>query len=276
MRSDEEMERLLENWLEDEARPMPREVLESALEAVSRAAQVGRSGPLARWGVGARFLTAGIAGAAVVLAVLAGPYLIDRTRDLQGFLGGSPQERVWDPAAEFRRAPHNLNPSPDHYGNASVWSYLSSTTQAHEPAMYLPLPDFIVNWNERDLVNLFVGVAQEEGLIHMHPWSDGTLRRNAILGWTSPVSGRISIEGGVGRAQSSCDVSTGGIDFSIDQGAVTLRTITLLLGQSADLDLTTTVATGETLYFIVDAGPDARCDLTYLGLRIFFPAHEHP
>ncbi|HLE59743.1 MAG TPA: hypothetical protein VJA85_08865 [Candidatus Limnocylindria bacterium] len=55
--------------------------------------------------------------------------------------------------------------------------------------------------------------------------------------------------------------------------AKALTTISLLLGQSADLDYTTTVTAGETLYFVLDAATDARCDLVYLGLRILFPAH---
>ncbi len=39
MKSDEEIERLLEDWLADEAKPMPQPVLETVLDGVSRRSQ---------------------------------------------------------------------------------------------------------------------------------------------------------------------------------------------------------------------------------------------
>jgi len=211
----------------------------------------------------------------IVLAVLVGPLAIDRGRSLWNAIGGGTEVEVWEAAVEFRHAPNQLNPSPDGYGNRDVWSYLRSSTSAHDPTTYLPLPNFSGDtWNDPGLVNLYVGgwAEEPEGSLVLHPWSDGTLRRNAILAWTSPVSGGISIHGIVGRAQPSCAERTGEVLFSIDRGSTSLKTISLLLGQSVDFDYSTTIAAGESLYFVVDAGPDARCDLTYLGaLHIFFP-----
>lgn len=248
---------------------MPHDVLESVLEAVPRTAQSGRPGPFARWRFDGRSFAVVTATAVVVVAVLVGPLAIDRARSLWMAIGGGGETRVWDPVTDFRRAPNQRNPSPDRYGKPDVWSYLRSRTSAHEPTAYSLLPSFSnYTWNELDLVNLFVGVDAKHGSIHLHPWGGGPDRRNAILGWTSPVTGRISIDGAVGRAQPACSVSTGNIFFSIDHGSTSLKTISLLLGQSAEFNLTTTVATGESLYFIVDAGGDANCDLTYLRLKI--------
>jgi len=156
-----------------------------------------------------------------------------------------------------------------------VWSYLRSVSAAHDPVRYVPMSTFDADgWSDPGLINLFVHIDKKNDVLNLHPWSDGTVRRNAILAWTSPVTGQISIEGGVGRAQGSCQESTGNVDFSIDRGPTTLWTTSLVLGESTDISVTTTATAGETLYFVVDAGPDARCDLTYLGLRIFFPAHD--
>ena len=273
MRSDQDIERHLEDWLQDKARPIPHNVLEEVLEAVARIPQAGIRSP--GW-LGNR--RAGVLVGAVVvgLAVLAGGLAVDRIGSLVPNPSQSPgPEQIWDPAAELLTAPNQLNPSPDSYGNPGVWSYLRSESAQHDPSRYVPMSSSDADgWSAPGLVNLFVHVDKENGVLNLHPWSDGSIRRDAILAWASPVTGQISIEGGVGRAQSSCEVPTGMMDFSIDRESTTLWSTSLALGESADIGVTTTVTAGETLYFVVDAGPDARCDLTYLGLRILFPAHD--
>lgn len=269
MRSDELIERQLEDWLEDEARQMPQHVLENALESVARTPQTSARGGVERW---LRNGPVGIlaAAAVVLLLVVAGGLAVDRIGSLfpTGSASAAPRQ-VWDPVADFRFAPNQLNPSPDSYGNPDVWSYLRSTTAEHEPQAYILFPRFNgTAWEERGLANLFVSLGGPDQPITMHPWSDGTTRKNAIIGWTSPIDGQVSISGHVSRAQTSCDVSTGLIVFTVDQGSETLRTVRLRLGQGADFTATATVTQGEFLYFVVDADADARCDLTNLTLQV--------
>jgi len=272
MTSDRDVEQRLEDWLDAEARPMPHEALESALEAVARTAQVGKGSRWPAWTQRRAFSR--VATAVVVLLVVTAGWLtlgalapfIDGTGSSPS---GSPQTYRWDPVADFRRAPYQLNPSPDSYGNEGVWSYRRSTKSAHDPLDYFLLPVFTSDaWQDRDYVNLFIGVGAADGALYIHPWSDGTVRKHAILGWTSPITGEVSVSGAVVRVQSDCEVPSANVIFTIDRGAETLHTVAVDVGGSATFDLTATVSAGETLYFVFDADSDARCDLTALRLVI--------
>ena len=276
MRSDDEIERLLEDWLDNEARPMPHDVLESSLEAVSRTRQesLRRVGPV--W---LRSRPMGLLAAATVLilVVLAGGL----TADLVGSLGpsesasaGTPQN--WDPSADFDLASPRQNPGPDQYGNPAVWSFLRTPGAEHDPSTYFLLPDFAdplptfggETWYDSDYLNLLIGRRAAEDAIYMHPWSDGAIRKDAILGWTSPIAGRVTVEGTVARTQHSCPVDAGDIIFSVERGVASLQRTVLGFAQNAEFSLTTSVTVGESLYFIVDADADANCDLTELRFTI--------
>lgn len=283
MNPDQQTERLLEDWLDDEARPMPQHVLEAALEAVSRTTQVGRKGRFAVPWLDQRVLAVGMAAAVFVLAVIAAPFIAE---NLDGLFGpqpgggpdGSPGEaQVWDPAADFRGSPNQLNPSPDRYGNPDVWSYLRSASDAHDPAGYSALPDFeVVNgnamlWYERDLFSLLIGHRREEPTIWFHPWSDGNRANNhhAVLGWRSPVTGIVTLSGRVEHTEPTCIVGlTDGTTFSIDHEGTTLRTIVVTPGEREAFEVTALVASGEALYFVVDPGRASNCDNTSLQLTI--------
>jgi hypothetical protein len=76
MRSDQEVERLLEDWLTDEAQPIPRDVLENALESVARTTQT-RTRTLA-WGWLRGPTGAILAAAILILVIVAGGLTIDR------------------------------------------------------------------------------------------------------------------------------------------------------------------------------------------------------
>jgi hypothetical protein len=276
MRSDDEIGRLLEDWLDHEARPMPHDVLESSLEAVSRTGQenLRRGGPA--W-LRSRPMGVLAAAAVLILVVLAGGL----TANLVGSIGpsesasaGIPQ--TWDPAADFDLASPRQNPGPDQYGNPAVWSYLRTPGAEHDPSTYFLLPDFAdplatiggETWYDSDYVNLLIGMRAGEDAIYMHPWSDGAIRKDAILGWTSPIAGRVMVQGTVARTQHSCPADAGDIIFSIERGMVSLQQTGLGFAQNETFSLTTPVTIGESLYFIVDADADANCDLTELRVTI--------
>jgi len=269
---DRETERRVEDWLEATASPMPQEALESALEAVARTAQVGKGSRWPAWTRRRAFSR--VATAVVVLLVVTAGWLtlgalapfIDGTGSSPS---GSPQTHRWDPVADFRRAPYQLNPSPDSYGNEGVWSYRRSSKSAHDPMDYYLLSGFEGDaWVDRDYVNLFIGLGAADRALYFHPWSDGAVRKHAILGWTSPITGDILISGAIARVQDDCDVPSANVIFTIDRGVETLHTIAVDVGQSGTFDATATVALGETIYFVFDADSDARCDLTTMRLEI--------
>ena len=284
MRSDEEIERLIEDWLEDEARDMPHEILESALESIGRTPQVDarRRGP--RWLSGG---PVGILAAAAVLllVVAAGALAVERIGSIFP-PESSPRgpARIWDPAADWRSAPNQQNPSQDSYGNPGVWSYLRSTSSRHDPTAYVFMPNFALPeaytqpgmtnlptylheaWNEPAMINVFVALGGADGALSLHP----TPGAHAILAWTSPVAGEVTIDATVSRPQDPCSEPGGDLYVSVDQGGETLRMIRLDHGQREDFSLRPKVGTGETLYFVVDSGTDALCDLTSLQLTITF------
>jgi hypothetical protein len=272
MRSDEEVERHLEEWLEEAAQPMPHEVLEGALEAVARTPQAGARHGGPRW-LGNRPM--GVLGAAAVLflVVVAGGLAVDRIGSLLPAESGSAGTvQVWDPVADWRSALNQQNPSPDSYGNPAVWSYMRSTSSRHEPATYLLMPKYDGDWpgflgeawSEPSMINVVVALHAADASIYLHPTSGV----HTILAWTSPVAGEVTIDGVVARPQNPCEEPSDGLIFSVDRSSETLQTMGLDLGQRTPFNLTTTVGVGDTVYFVSDSDGDANCDLTQLQVTI--------
>ena len=274
MRSEQEIERLLEDWLADEAQPMPREVLEGSLESVARTPQTRARG--LDWGW-LRAPVGGLAAAAVLaLVIVAGGLTFDRIGSWFPSGSASPgPTQVWDPVVDFA-ASAGRNPGPDQFGNPAVWTYLRTPGAEHDPASYVLLPDFAdplttfggAAWYDADYLNLLVGKRAAADGIYLHPWSGGSSKRNAVLAWTSPVSGQVTVEGTVARAQHSCPAVAGDIIFSVDRSDISLEQITVGFAQNAEFRVTTSMVVGESLYFIVDADADANCDGTELHLTI--------
>jgi hypothetical protein len=265
MRSDVELERELEDWLEAEAAPIPEHRLRAVVDEFPRHAQLGRRTGLALWW-SASLATAATA-ALLLIMIVAGPEVWDRIGSLIGS-GGQPTPLVWRAAEEFiRSAPDRRNPSPDSYGNANVWSYLHSTDGDHEPAEYVAYPEFsglgAKNWHDVDYVNLFVGRAPGEARLTMHPWGGGDDIRSSIVAWTSPIAGSITVDGMVEVAAECGD----GTIFTIDRGRAGLESLSLRNG-SRTFSISTDVAIGDTLYFIVEPGADSNCDTTWLRVKI--------
>jgi hypothetical protein len=261
MRSDEELERLVEDWLEAQARPMPPAVLEDTLETIARTGQQDRPSLVGGWFT----RPIGLAAAAVLLllVVVGGDFALNRS----GWFGASPaispgQGQVWDPAVDFGRWSNRLNPSPDSYGNEGVWSYLSSAV-VHTPVAYAPLPLFEDGqWKEPSRVAAYLG----QGGILMSPWKGPDFEHFAVLAWKSPIAGRVAIHGTFALVQDECTGS--GIDFYVDRGSESLLVTRVTTGGRDAFDLDTRVAVGDSVYFIIGAGSTSSCDFTLLKLVI--------
>lgn len=107
MNPDQQTERQLEDWLEDEARAMPSHVLEAALEAVARTTQVGRN-RFAPW-LNQRFLAVAMAAVVLVLAVIAAPITLEYLRGLFGPQPGmGPDASAGEPLPSCSEPPDGL------------------------------------------------------------------------------------------------------------------------------------------------------------------------
>lgn len=187
------------------------------------------------------------------------------------------QGPTWNAGRDWLGAPNQSNPSPDSFGNPSVWSYLASDGLVHDPARYTPLPHFSAagnqeRWDDPGFMNLFVGHVNGTERIVMHSYGGRafgeTFARSAILGWTSPIDGEVRIRGTVALpGLSICNVGSG-IIWSIDKGSGSLESTVLPAGGASSFDLSTAVARGETLYFIHDPGFDSHCDQARLLIEI--------
>jgi hypothetical protein len=94
----------------------------------------------------------------------------------------------------------------------------------------------------------------------------------AVVGWTSPYNGTATIVSAVADLDGSCG---DGVDFYVDRGTTQLADIRLVNNNAVTLrTITTPVTIGQTIYFIVDAGPagfgghDSSCDATQLQASI--------
>ncbi len=149
----------------------------------------------------------------------------------------TPGARRWDYGTDFLFGAAASNPSPDQYGNDGVWSELAGATMAHDPAGYELLTEHVTacngstpgfevwqlpggggppigaNGNDTAQVCGTLTAPAHSGYLHPDP------SRLAVIAWTSPVTGTVTVTGGV----SDNDPNGGdGIAWSIDRGATTL------------------------------------------------------
>lgn len=263
MRSDEELERLLEDWLEDEAQPIPRDVLEGTLESVARTPQVGPRGGGVGWFRTGPF---GVVAAAafLVLAIVAGVLVRDRIGSQPTPSASAGAGQAWAQPDDFHASP-GLNPGPDAHGNADVWSYLAGSS-AHAPATYELLPTFAGGrWTDPAFLNLHA--YEDRGLV-LHPYIDGEQTRYIILAWTSPISGEVAITGAADMLQRTCSQPANGIRLFIDRGSQTLATEDVSAGATVSFELDATVGVGDSIYFVVDPAGNSSCDSTALTVTI--------
>jgi hypothetical protein len=176
---------------------------------------------------------------------------------------------VWNPTTDWLRSPNQRNPSPDHYGNANVWSYGYAPRAAASSIILFPsYASDAEQWYAPGLTNLFVADIPGVG-VTIHPYAESaSVVRDAILRWRSPVAATLSMAGRVELVQGQCVPDAFGIIFTVLQDRQELSRIVLPAGGAEGFSLTATVQPGDSLFFEVDAGTDARCDATQLTLTI--------
>ena len=182
----------------------------------------------------------------------------------------------WDAARDFGRAPRPANPGRDRYGN-STWFYLYSGTPAHDPANYHGFPTFAVmapNWeiwhsspgNPTQTAGSSTGVSNNRMIMHPGHYNLG---QNAVLGWRSPVETDVLVMARIANDDRVCDVPENGVLWSIDKGGGnSIRSGFLAPSASTQLELTTSVSVGESLYVVVNDAGDSNCDTTLVDLTV--------
>ena len=175
------------------------------------------------------------------------------------FVTGGPV-RLWNPAVDWKNFPDQVNPSPDSYGTPDVWRYMRSEGFAHDPNSYHLLPDYEQageKWTDAvyGIHNLFVEHSQPRSMaLLMGAWGGRSIGegRNAIVAWTSPVNGRLRIDGSVQQKDlTECALGDGAI-WSIYRDTESLLQAVIPVGESTAFAFSTNVRRGEILYFVLD------------------------
>jgi IPT/TIG domain len=115
------------------------------------------------------------------------------------------------------------------------------------------------------------GIDWPPGTVLVHPLDNQVV----VVGWRSPISGRVQVAGGVADLHNLCG---DGVDWSVDKGATTLASGSVPSGGSqffisapaaANLE-NVAVGVGDVLYFVVGPGPSGNhiCDSTSLDVTI--------
>ena len=142
--------------------------------------------------------------------------------------GDTAANSSWDFAADFGGEADEANPTSDSYGNAGVWAYMRGTPQSSAGYTLLDayLPSVcnngaVDNWaddpaglpwakNNRGGATACATAALGAGIGAVHPSGSEA----AILRWTSPITGTVSVIG----AATDIDVHGGnGVAWSIDK-----------------------------------------------------------
>lgn len=271
MRSDEEIERLLHEWLLDDAKPMPQPLLETILDGVSRRSQDGARTTVRFGRLLGPLTTVAVVAGVIMVAIIVAPNVIPQLQAVwRGATGAASSEPMrWDAMRQFREYPEQLNPAPDGYGHTTVFTYLRSSSPAHDPAQYVLLPQFelqgLQRWYDPAFEGLYVGWAPaDDGMLTMHPYGGGADGRAAIVAWRSPVDASLRLSG-----RAEVDGSCGdGIIFSIEHGMRVVETFALPQGSRTFEHDVETLQAGEVLYFIVEPGANSQCDTTRFNVII--------
>lgn len=282
--SDRDVERELAETLERTTRSLPEHVLQQSVTAALRSDQVPAQGPHGR----ATWLRRGTALAAavvLVLAVVSAPSVFGWLRNLDLRLpvgsvasttpsAGSPSPSAamqWDAMLQFRE----LNPAPDAYGHRFVFSWLRSSGAEHDPATYVPLPEFeetndgTVRWFDPEFDSLgsgglYISFPPGEDHLHLHPWGGGPDIRAPIIAWRNPEDASLTISGTV-EVDGTCG---DGVIFSIEHGPDVFREMTVRsTRQTFELQVDILHA-GEVLHFIFEPGANSDCDTTRFNVAI--------
>lgn len=196
----------------------------------------------------------------------------------------------WDLASDFLAVPNQENPNRDSCNNLDVWSFMESTSLTRDPASYSLLPYFTdsnlpglnqwygnvphVSYNASDTTITQGAITIPPHTIDVHPGPS----QLAIMAWHSPVTGYVSITGGVSDNNpytGPCNYQDG-IVWYIDKNTSNLAyggypntgSQNFANGTGGAGLNTVAVNVGDVIYLAI--GPDANyyCDDTRVDLTI--------
>ncbi len=199
----------------------------------------------------------------------------------------------WNPSTDFRAAPNHENPNRDACNNLNVWNFMESPNLTHNPSSYTLLPNFTdggltpgLNFWRGSYTDTWgtypftgynaTGTTQGSGatawlpnVLRLHPAPS----RMAIIGWSSPLTGYISITGSLSDNDPGCG---DGVQWYIDRNAIGLASGNINNGGSQALSSgtggpglnTVAVSTGDKIYLIVAPKANISCDSTGVNLTI--------
>jgi len=222
----------------------------------------------------------------------------------------------WSFANDFRVSPNQENPSRDSCGNPGVWHYLEGDPNVYPsriPSSYRYLPKFRTDlllisglqawesdtgidpsisglpWvgkNTTGSTQNYDGITWPPKVMAVHPAGPPTQSKHAIIGWRSPVTGRVSISGCV----SDLDVgnpSTGILWYIDHYNGITNTNLasgsvhgggtqSFSGGTGGNTLEDIEVETGDFLYFVVDPESSVLDDTTGLEIVIDTPFLDLP
>jgi hypothetical protein len=207
--------------------------------------------------------------------------------------------RTWTLASDFRTAPNEANPNPDSYGNSDVWAFRQGPSSidpfgTRDPAQYQDLGPTYGNvcsadteaWFSSEFYPFVGKTTADHGTCGTGNWMAGEVAvhpsssRLAVVEWRSPLSGTVSIGGGV----TDWDANGGdGVRWVLDTGPAS-RTINETLasgsienggeqsfaaGTNTGVDLASiSVQQGDIVYFVIDAGVTGEQNFDTTGLSV--------
>lgn len=180
----------------------------------------------------------------------------------------------WDLDRDFRVSPNQANPNPDISGTPNVWHFMQSASLVRDPASYSLLPHFTANAYSGPGLNLWASSQVSHGQQFSYPavginasgqnqfaisftWPAGAVYmvpdplRLAVVGWRSPITGKVDVTGSFTDLDSSCG---NGVAWFVDRGTTNLAQGSFPNGGSQSFNLSdVTITQGNFLYFILDA-----------------------
>lgn len=204
---------------------------------------------------------------------------------------------VWNLIQDFRITPNEENPNRDSCGNNGVWHFLQSTSTVRNPETYYPMTIFFNGLGVVPGVYAWVGDTPTGNTVNQPlvginttsqtqspggggvNWLPNTIAAHpgpnnlAIVGWRSPITGTVSIAGGV----SDRDITCGSIGWYIDKGSTSLA-YNPSIGNGGAQNFAdgingaqlsnVSVNVGDMIYFIIDPAGAFECDTTQLDIVI--------
>jgi hypothetical protein len=192
---------------------------------------------------------------------------------------------LWKLALDFRTNPSE-NPFPSYLGGTKVWSLREGDSLSRD-GNYSLLPTYsasfgssgVAAWHGNTPVCGGLPVAGVDTTPAPLPVCTATIPAGAafvqpdsshlaVVAWTSPITGGVTVTGGVADLDGSCG---NGVVFFLDRGTTNLETLEIANNNALALNpVNTRVTAGQSLYFIVAPGAnhDATCDATQLQMTV--------